>query len=526
MMEGPIHLESMHNLTSQQKSEVENLKLLDNRPTQFDKALGTKKACIVGLVFSVCTGIFFVVVGSLAQGSTHIFNLNPVAHELVPLGINIVVLLVTESLGYIHMVSLRWALLHENRLEFNANLRLFTTSKTNPANGLLANVLYFVAITMCYAASSMVFVTNTYDYSLTDGGDPWSKASLAVSLSKVTTIAMGSAILVLCLLSTWSLWKSKIPTWSSNPLTTLSAAMENGIILHREGRCMMSVHDRKKDAIPTRPTSVQQPPITVSTLITWILFGISATLTLLVFGMIIVIIVGVSNHDGGSWNIIPTLTFNAQNINSVTQSQAQKQTLTVFLSFFTSPEGSHPNLIHEPTMVGVLIFVMIVQFTLTIGLHCAELQVTLLRDEQVLRRMMSKDGTSELSLYNSVLLPFTSWQNVALLAFKPVIHWMFGSAMGVDYGAGILIRVPHVTYLTVLWVLFLAFVVQISYTKPRGSLPASYGHLQTMADIIDEWAPKMYWGDKGELEESEGGVRHAGTKGMPLPRIEMDALYS
>ena len=120
---------------------VENVKLLDKPLAQFDKALGTKKACIVGLVFSVFIGIVFLVVGSLVQGSTHVFNFNRVAHELVPLGIKIVVLLITESLGYIHMVSLRWALLHENRLEFNTNLQFLTISKTNPANGLLANVL-------------------------------------------------------------------------------------------------------------------------------------------------------------------------------------------------------------------------------------------------------------------------------------------------------------------------------------------------------------------------------------------------
>jgi hypothetical protein len=82
----------------------------------------------------------------------------------------------------------------------------------------------------------------------------------------------------------------------------------------------------------------------------------------------------------------------------------------------------------------------------------------------------------------------------------------------------------NVTYLTVLWSLFIAFLMQVSYTRPKGYLPASYGHLQTMGDVVDEWSPKMYWGDKGELLESQD-VRHAGTRDLPLPRVNGDTLY-
>jgi len=81
--------------------------------------------------------------------------------------------------------------------------------------------------------------------------------------------------------------------------------------------------------------------------------------------------------------------------------------------------------------------------------------------------------------------PLKSWLSDTLLAFKPIIHWLYNSAVQVDYAHGILMRVPHVTYLTALWVVFVGFVVVISFRRPKGPLPATYGHLQTMIDVVD-----------------------------------------
>lgn len=45
----------------------------------------------------------------------------------------------------------------------------------------------------------------------------------------------------------------------------------------------------------------------------------------------------------------------------------------------------------------------------------------------------------------------------------------------------------------------------------NGGQPAAFGHLQTLADLIDDWGVRedgrFWWGDKGGM----GGVRHAGT---------------
>lgn len=47
----------------------------------------------------------------------------------------------------------------------------------------------------------------------------------------------------------------------------------------------------------------------------------------------------------------------------------------------------------------------------------------------------------------------------------------------------------------VLFVFSLTFTF-VAYYWPHGPQPAAYGHIQTLANLIDEWAPVMWWGDK------------------------------
>lgn len=514
----------------------------------YDRAIGTKKLCIAGLVFSVIIGVAFVVIGSLAFGMSHTFLLNPVALEMIPLAINIVVLAITESLGYIHATSLRWALFREGRLEFNANLRLLTFSKRSMANGLVANVLYFITLAICYSGASMVLVRNTYSYYLDDlhGEDQWDLIKNTVSLSKVIPVTVGSAILVQCALSSWCLWTAQIPTWSSNPFTTIKAAAHTGLV-RRKGRCMMPVHERNKPAMPTRPRPRQLSPYGISKKVLLVLVISTIVLGVLIIWSGIIIHVGLHNSPGTNWNFIPESAVD-QNTNPI--DFANQTTMTVFLNFFTSEGpngGADPVYVKEPTMVGIMAFCVVIQSFLTIGLHCAELQVILQRDEATWRRIDSSEGSPPDNAYNSIIRPLSSVPNIVLLAFKPVIHWLFGSALQVDYAKGLLMRVPHITYLTIAWAFFLGFVALVTYYKPKGLLPASYGHLQTMLDVADDLSVEpMFWKDKGEVSNMEDvpgqdlwmnasgespyarSLRHSGTssKRWEKEHIRPEAYYS
>ena len=127
----PINSSTVHYTPLELQSTTYHKGTADNqsRPI-YNRGDGTRKTCIVGLVLSTVIGIGFIILGAVAKGRSKTFHLNSVALELIPLAINVVVLLITECLGYIHSTSPRWALFDEGKLEFNTNLRLLTFSST------------------------------------------------------------------------------------------------------------------------------------------------------------------------------------------------------------------------------------------------------------------------------------------------------------------------------------------------------------------------------------------------------------
>ncbi|KAJ5232558.1 hypothetical protein N7468_005514 [Penicillium chermesinum] len=55
----------------------------------------------------------------------------------------------------------------------------------------------------------------------------------------------------------------------------------------------------------------------------------------------------------------------------------------------------------------------------------------------------------------------------------------------------------------------------LALKRPRGCQPATLGHLQTIVDLIDDWATdqsgRMWWGDKPVAQLEDNQARHAGT---------------
>lgn len=137
----------------------------------YDPANITRGWCIVGLVLSWVAGNTAIVLGILAlrqesqDGKTPTVGHVPTGlREMLPLGMNIVVTILNESMGYIHSSALRWSMLKErdnnnnSKLTFNSNLRLFSSSRESPANSRYSNALFLVCIVLTYASTSMIFV--------------------------------------------------------------------------------------------------------------------------------------------------------------------------------------------------------------------------------------------------------------------------------------------------------------------------------------------------------------------------------
>ncbi|OCK86474.1 hypothetical protein K432DRAFT_284596, partial [Lepidopterella palustris CBS 459.81] len=69
----------------------------------------------------------------------------------------VVITIINDTLGNIHTVTLRWALYRENRLEFNSNLRLFSSTKSI-WNSWYVNLFILVCVIATYASSPFLLL--------------------------------------------------------------------------------------------------------------------------------------------------------------------------------------------------------------------------------------------------------------------------------------------------------------------------------------------------------------------------------
>lgn len=144
------------------------------------------------------------------------------------------------------------------------------------------------------------------------------------------------------------------------------------------------------------------------------------------------------------------------------------------------------------------------------------------RDERIWRTASGK-GTNP--NHSSITTTLKSWETMILFVLKTVIHWIFGLAVSVLPGNGVIMRPPQIWYLTAVACVLALMGTYISFRRKGGPQPAIYGHLQTLVDLVDSWpreGQRMYWGHKSERED---WICHAGTGVRPLKSIKMDCMY-
>lgn len=185
-----------------------------------------------------------------------------------------------------------------------------------------------------------------------------------------------------------------------------------------------------------------------------------------------------------------------------------------------------------------LLFVCTIQGLQTLGLHCAELIVNLSRDEDVWRALdaqgRSRSERHVLSISPS-LAALMSWKYGVLVVFKSLLHWLLGQSIqpSFDYEPDIsniwfTMNYAHLFVYVICSIIFASTITILAIMKPKGPQPATYGHIQTIADVIDDWTldgnGQFWWGDKG----CRDGVRHAGmsSRKKDLGPIWMNAPYA
>jgi len=486
---------------------------------EFDRAISTRNICICGLVATWLVSLFCI---GFASYSIHIgenwghrlYQLPHLASELLPLIFNLVVTLCADCLGYIHGTSLRWALWRENRLAFNSNLRLFTGARKSVSNSAIVNAISACWLILTYTGSSQTFLytggSNFGDYR-NAGSD------FRVSINNIAVAALGIGLCGQACISTWSLWSAEIPTWSSNPLNTTLACLRLGLT-PRLRRCMLSTTAKDEDGAKTPCRSQTaaweaNPTVKWPTWLMWILIGLCIGWASIVVGLTI-------QSYGKFQASFPLGPLSGGNIGFA----------------IAGPTWS----VDTQTLVSLLL-IAVIQSGLTLGLHCMELIVNISRDEDAWRlasRWMFSEKTSKQTgaqiKYSSIKSALTSWQTVGLLLFKALTHWFFGlgiTLLGVNgYDTAsftVTMRALPLYALAACGIVLAVFGTWIVCRKPKGPQPSAWGHLQTLADLVDDWdtsSTMMYWGDKGL---NKNGTRHAGTSSLRsnVGRIHFNELY-
>jgi hypothetical protein len=515
-----------------------------------DIGSGTKFQCLL----AICLGIgCFLACIICSIGFWAPFKRPPLLYlpdglpgEAISFIVNLILTQCLEGLAYVHSVSLRWALLRENRLVFNTNIRLFTSSRLSQPNSWYINSISATLLILCYGATSILVMPRvnseegTYDKTY---------------LNLIALLTLGLALFGQTLLAIWCYYNNlrDIPSWSSNPLNTTVTMLKQQFVQHRDGRCINSVQIPDMSEARPMPSCMRQPSqwqictyARHAVKFTWILVGLS-------FIWFLTIILLTRSNMMGAFSTIRSMGGDPL-INStwrfslawtpLTNPDIEPITYTtyfnaVFFSLDSSERtGSGPSMSFVAALIVSLLFVCAVQGLQTLGLHCAELIINSSRDEDVWRALDAQnrsDAKSHVLSTPPFLAALLSWKYDMLVIFKSLLHWLLGQSIQPSFSFGngdrnvwFTMNYARLFVYVICAFIFASFITFLAFMRPRGPQPATYGHIQTIADVVDDWAldrnGRFWWGDKGCRE----GVRHAGMSSQKkdLGPIWKGALYA
>ncbi|KAN0087225.1 hypothetical protein V8E54_000913 [Elaphomyces granulatus] len=515
----------------------------NNALSDFERSLGTRRVCVAAVILTaLCSLASFItsIVFFRAPTQFFLYRSTVTTHvaELVSFAINLGLTLCLESSGYIHATSLRWTLFEEERLRFNTNIRLFTGSRRPGPNKWYINLFSAASQILSYAATSLTLLDNGYP------GDPYAY------INPYALFALGLALLGQVAIAIWCLRSTalSVPSWSSNPLNTTLAALHFRL-RRRAGRCMLSVGQDSLNSMPSLPRDQQRCLLKATPTIGKIL-GFIWSLAALAAIWATTIIMLSKGGESSSWNF--NLDWNVDK-----GAEGSDDLNDIGLSMGDGFADTSPSV----QLVLGIFFVFAVQGLQTTGLHCTELLVNMWRDEGAWRAAyvedhkgcMKKQGGARLKT-GFISSAIFSAPYMFLFLMKALLHWLLGQSVspslyivpistdellafttnsteisGFQFEQfGFVMIYPRLIVYTIVAIIFGIFTTALALSRPNGPQPVTWGHLQTLADLIDDWTVDedgdLWWGDKGSNHE---GIRHAGTsaKKADLTEINLNAFY-
>ncbi|KAG2144242.1 hypothetical protein DEU56DRAFT_236089 [Suillus clintonianus] len=520
----PNH-QDFDSITSDAKSTAEI------RTNFYDRSLASRRYALVGVACSSIFSCSCIVVGIVTLANQGVSGLLPVANlvffenldqlaqmnmqaEIVSLILNSIVMLCTESIGFVHGISLRSALASESRLRFNTNLRLLTAARGwyNP-NGALLNGVSAILLIVSYSSTSLLVCLN-YQPVPTSIPTEWNLGT-GLAIAGLPLLFLGVALLLQVVIALSGMRAVKILTWSSSPFDLTAALVHHTQCTPVAFRCMRCVSDLDADGGPANPSDTQPSA--------WHAHPSIKKVVISLWGIVVAC--------AGWAALVMYIWHKYAGTNQASPSALTTQTWS-FLPH-ASFEGSNFILYKMPgaNIQGwILLFVSmaVVQGPLTLGLHCSELIANVIRDERQWRYATGRKGLKTATNPLKLIL----CHPICLIIFiaKPFLHWMFGLSFTITRTASDeqLVEMSVFMYTAQIWnlsialAIFACFFTLVPLRRPRGPQPAAYGHIQTLANLVDEWSPVMWWGHK----EDGTPYCHAGTSDHPLPDVKMDCVYA
>ncbi|KAG1879112.1 hypothetical protein F4604DRAFT_1902948 [Suillus subluteus] len=470
----------------------------DTRTDFYDRGLTSRSCALVGVA---CSGIFSCscIVGGIVTLAKH----GVYGAEILTLALNLIVTLCTESIGFVHGISLRSALASESRLRFNTNLRLLTTARGwyHP-NGALLNGISAVLLIISYSSASLVVC---FDDQITQ-----QVFELGIAFAGLPLLILGVALLLQVIIALSGIRAVKVLTWSSSPFDLTAALVHHTQLTPVAFRCMRRVSDLDTGGGPAKPPEIQpsawhaHPSIRKVIISLWVITAACA-------GWAALVMVIWDKYESSVSNALTTQTWS----------------FLPSLGWSNSIQYAMPG-VNLQAWILLYVNMAAVQGSLTLGLHCPELIANVIRDERQWRYATGRKGLRMAT--NPLKTIFTHPICLVLFVAKPFLHWMFGLSFSIYptvfngqlTGLYVVMSTAQIWDLCIALFIFACFFTFVALRRPRGPQPAAYGHVQTLANLVDEWSPVMWWGHK----EDGFPYCHAGTSDHPLPDVKMDCVYA
>ncbi|KAF8183043.1 hypothetical protein K438DRAFT_2020750 [Mycena galopus ATCC 62051] len=417
---------------------------------------------------------------------------------------------------------LKWALAQEGRLEFNSTSNFFVAAAgLLSSTGTMATAVYALATVFTFASAG--FITIPFD--MRDGIEGSANRHLLFSNSYYVIfhyfplVITGLCIAVQALLTLVSYREYPIPTWSSQPFDVAAAAFSAGLVKRNEGRCLADVGaPTSSDPLPMRP-SRKHPRLA----------DVRSALTLLPPAGILL----------GTTVIALQFSFTLDP-NHILSVASSADLLSASIAFTNGGAA--------------LAFLAAFQAPLTVYFHALDVAERVTTDEMVWGSAATKagfhpksglkglrpSGRTMLMFGSKVLIQYFYSNGIAFVVGAFPIRGPLSDADSIDTVWRIGTAVIFVSFYLVSTALFVFNTTKTSQWMAGGCLtasavmyrffgdlgnsrkyqPATFGHIQTLVDAIDDWSPVMYWGQK-----IGGEVCHAGTSPHPLRSLQPKSVY-